>query len=142
VDGGEGDGPGLPGAPDIARDIADLLGIPHPPASPSRGPSALGAGHLILVAREPTGLSQRALAVGVGTSQSALARLETGNAIPRLRTLLRVADAAGFHLVLGLRRPGAPRPDPERLRVLGFDLVGTLHANPCGDPACADLPAP
>jgi DNA-binding XRE family transcriptional regulator len=57
--------------------------------------SSLGAGELILVRRELTGLSQRRLAARVGTSQPTLALLETGNRIPTLRTLLRIAEAAG-----------------------------------------------
>lgn len=117
----------LPEELDIATGIRAFLEIPPP--LQATGPSPLGAGHLILVARELTGLSQRALAARVRTTQATVARLETGNAIPRLRTLLRIAEAAGFHLVLGLRRPDAPQPDPAHLRAQGFDFVGTLRAN-------------
>ena len=70
-------------------------------------PSPLGAGYLILVVRELTGLTQRHLAGRIGTSQPTLATLETGNRVPTIRTLLRVADATGFELVIGLRRPNA-----------------------------------
>lgn len=51
----------------------------------------------------------------VGTSQSALAATESGNRMPTIRTLLRVANAAGFELVIGLRRSGAPVTDPTAL---------------------------
>ena len=76
-------------------------------ASQSPTPSPLGAGYLILVVRELSGLSQRALAHAIGTSQPTLATIETGNRVPTSRTLLRVADATGFELVIGLRRPNA-----------------------------------
>ena len=92
--------------------------------------SPLGAGHLILVARELSGLSQRDLARSVGTSQPTLATLETGIRTPTIRTLMRVAKATGFELVIGLRRPGARQPDPDTLHAQGFDLLGTLRPDP------------
>jgi len=92
--------------------------------------SPLGAGYLILVVRELSGLSQRSLARAIGTSQPTLATLETGNRIPTIRTLMRVARSAGFELVIGLRRPGAPPPDPAILHAQGFDLLGTLRPDP------------
>ena len=97
---------------------------------PSAAASPLGAGYLILVVRELSGLSQRALAHAIGTSQPTLATLETGNRVPTIRTLLRVADATGFELVVGLRRPNIPAPNPTELHAQGFDLVGTLKPNP------------
>jgi transcriptional regulator with XRE-family HTH domain len=93
-------------------------------------PSPLGAGYLILVVRELSGLSQRSLARAIGTSQPTLATLETGNRTPTIRTLMRVARSAGFELVIGLRRPGAPRPDPDILHAQGFDLLGSLRPDP------------
>ena len=83
--------------------------------------------------RELTGLSQRHLADRIGTSQPTLATLETGNRTPTLRTLMRVADATGFELVIGLRRPNNPAPNPDALRAQGFDLLGTLRRNPQDD---------
>ncbi len=112
------------------------VNIGHPPdteidiglGSETR-PSPLGAGYLILVVRELSGLSQRQLAARTDTSQPNLASLETGNRIPTVRTLMRIADAAGFELVIGLRHPDAPTPDPDVLHAEGFDLVGTLQPN-------------
>ena len=43
--------------------------------------------------RVARGLSQRDLAERVGTTQSAIARLESGGRPPRIDTLLRIADA-------------------------------------------------
>jgi transcriptional regulator with XRE-family HTH domain len=93
-------------------------------------PSPLGAGYLILVVRELSGLSQRSLARAVGTSQPTLATLETGNRTPTIRTLMRVAQATGFELVIGLRRPGARSPDPDVIHAQGFDLLGALRPDP------------
>lgn len=98
----------------IAAD-PDLSWLSEPDAEPESKPktaqaSSLGAGHLILVARELTGLSQRKLAAKAGASQPALAKLETGNGIPSIRTLLRIADAAGFELVIASGDRRAARP--------------------------------
>ena len=105
--------------------IGPITQTPPPPQ-----PSPLGAGYLVLVVRELTGMSQRVLARSIGTSQPTLATLETGNRTPTLRTLMRVADATGFELVIGLRRPNNPAPNPDALRAQGFDLLGTLKPNP------------
>ena len=43
---------------------------------------------------------------------------------------MRVADATGFQLVIGLRRTNTPAPNPNTLRTQGFDLLGTLKPNP------------
>ncbi len=55
--------------------------------------------------RQARGLSQRELAEIVGTTQSAIARLERGGRPPRIDTLLRIADALDCDLVVDL----APR---------------------------------
>ncbi|MBA3764565.1 MAG: helix-turn-helix transcriptional regulator [Actinobacteria bacterium] len=61
-------------------------------------------------ARELTGLSQRRLAARLGTSQPTIATIESGNRTPTIRTLMRIAGATGFELVIGLRSPGAASP--------------------------------
>jgi predicted transcriptional regulator len=53
--------------------------------------------------RQQKGLSQRELAELVGTTQSAIARLERGGRPPRIDTLLRIADALECDLVVDLR---------------------------------------
>jgi DNA-binding XRE family transcriptional regulator len=53
-------------------------------------PSPLGAGFLILVVRELTGLSQRRLASRIGTSQPTLATLESGNRRPTIADARRL----------------------------------------------------
>ena len=113
----------VPGDTDFG--IGPITQIPPLPQ-----PSPLGAVYLILVVRELTGMSQRVLARSIGTSQPTLATLESGNRIPTVRTLLRVAGATGFELVIGLRRPNNPASNPEVLRAQGFDLLGALTQNP------------
>lgn len=48
-------------------------------------------------------LSQADLARLVGTTQSAIARLERGGRPPRIDTLLRIADALDCELVVAMR---------------------------------------
>jgi hypothetical protein len=43
---------------------------------------------------------------------------------------MRVAAAAGFDLVIGLRRTEAAAPDPATLERQGFALLGMLRADP------------
>ena len=56
----------------------------------------------LVKARLRAGLSQAELARRMGTSQSAIARLESGQTLPSTKTLLRYAQATGsrFHLRL------------------------------------------
>lgn len=91
----------------------------------------MGAGYLVLVARELTGLSQRRLAQRVGTTQPSLAKIESGSRIPTLRNMLRVATAAGYELVLGLIGADEDPPLPDELDP--FALVGVLRLNPEDD---------
>lgn len=53
--------------------------------------------------RQAKGFSQRELAELVGTTQSAIARLERGGRPPRIDTLLRIADALECDLVVDLK---------------------------------------
>ena len=52
--------------------------------------------------REARGLSQRELAELIGTTQSAIARLEGGNVSPSLPTLDKIADALDAELSVSL----------------------------------------
>ena len=53
--------------------------------------------------RKERGLSQADLAELVGTTQSAIARLESGGRPPRIDTLLKIANALECDLVVELR---------------------------------------
>jgi len=97
-------------------------------------------GRQLQEARQHAHLTQRDLADRVGTSQSAIAKLEQGDANPTIDTLTRCAAAAGFavHLTLvplpvvdpvverykrdvdrTLLRENLRKPVAERLRSLG-----------------------
>jgi predicted transcriptional regulator len=56
--------------------------------------------------RGAIGMSQRELAELVGTTQSAIARLERGGRPPRIDTLLKIAEALECDLIVDLK----PRP--------------------------------
>jgi ribosome-binding protein aMBF1 (putative translation factor) len=57
--------------------------------------------------RQAAGLSQTEIAARMGTSQSAVARLESGTADVRASTLERYAAAVGGQISWKLDRPGA-----------------------------------
>jgi transcriptional regulator with XRE-family HTH domain len=61
------------------------------------------SGNLIKEARQRSRLSQRQLARAAGTSQSIVARYETGDVLPSLAQLQRLLEAAGFELKVELR---------------------------------------
>lgn len=63
---------------------------------------ALDVGEQIRDAREEAGLSQRDLAAKMGTSQAAIARLESGGVGATLTTLHRVAAALGRRIIVEL----------------------------------------
>lgn len=57
-------------------------------------------------ARRAAGISQRELSRRTGVPQSAIARIERGQQIPRADTLDRLLEACGFELRLGPARGG------------------------------------
>ncbi len=72
----------------------------------------LAFGQLIYDLRTAAGLSQRALAERMGTTQSVISRLEEGGgAKNRLDTLARVAEALDRHLIVSF-----PEKVPARLK--------------------------
>ena len=62
-------------------------------------------GQLIRDARRSAGLSQQALASRMGTTQSAVAGLESDRSSPRVATLERALRACGRELSLTAREP-------------------------------------
>jgi len=56
----------------------------------------------LIRARQRAGLSQAELAARMGTSQSTIARLESGQTLPSTKTLLRFAKATGSKVHLRL----------------------------------------
>jgi transcriptional regulator with XRE-family HTH domain len=69
---------------------------------------------LLIAARSRAKLTQSELAARMGTSQSTIARLESGTAQPSLSTLKRLAHATGMRLKITLE-PG-PRRRQARAR--------------------------
>jgi transcriptional regulator with XRE-family HTH domain len=66
-------------------------------------------------ARRAAGLSQRELSRLAGVPQSAIARIERGQQVPRADTLERLLKACGFELRLGpVRGAGVDRRETER----------------------------
>jgi DNA-binding XRE family transcriptional regulator len=56
----------------------------------------------MIAARVRAGLTQAQLAKRMGTTQSVVARLESGRQLPSMKTLLRYADATGSRARLRL----------------------------------------
>lgn len=78
--------------------------------APDEGWFFAGIAAQVAEQRRARDLSQAELASLVGTSQSAIARLESGGRPPRIDTLLRIADALDCELDVELR----PRTTPKR----------------------------
>src|SRR5439155_9279562 len=58
--------------------------------------------HLVREARKRAGLTQAELAARVGTTQSAIARLERGKTTPTLQRISDLVRACGFDLTIGM----------------------------------------
>jgi DNA-binding Xre family transcriptional regulator len=102
---GRGEAPeALGGSGDSARDdVAEVPGLPLLPGFREMALRRMSAERRRLVAdltaqRRSAGLSQTEIAARMGTSQSAVARLETGDADVRVSTLERYAAAIGSEL--------------------------------------------
>ena len=67
--------------------------------------------------RKARGLSQKELAELTGTTQSAIARLESGGRPPRIDTLLRIAEALDCELIVELRPRTNAKGDQVSTRV-------------------------
>lgn len=78
---------------------------------------------LVIRLRMERGFSQEELARRVGTSASAIARLESGNHRPSVETLRRVARALDRGLVIGFEPslPGRPASPSGRRRAGGTE---------------------
>ncbi len=74
---------------------------------------------LVREARRRAALSQRELAERAGTTQSAIARLETGRSTPSFDTVLRLVRLCGLDLeVMLVERDGSDWAQAQRLRGL------------------------
>src|SRR4051812_24162872 len=103
------------------------------PEEPKADPLAASVAAAIGKLRREAGLSERAAAKKLGTSQTQLRRMEDPRYLPSLRSLARVATAYGAHLVVSFdhqdekpkaevpaakaapaREPAAPRATPAK----------------------------
>jgi transcriptional regulator with XRE-family HTH domain len=79
---------------------------------PDQGWFFAGIAEQVTEQRKARGLSQKELAELTGTTQSAIARLESGGRPPRIDTLLRIAEALDCELIVELR----PRTNPKETK--------------------------
>lgn len=91
---------------------------------------AIGVGYLVLTLRELAGLSQRTLAKRASTSQGAITRVETGAHTPSIPSVLRLAHAVGYRVVMGLASPDVAAIEPAVLTLEDLTLVGLLVPDP------------
>ncbi len=56
----------------------------------------------LIAARIKQGMTQQDIAKKIGTKQSAIARLESGNSNPSLKFLQKIADVLGYTLTIHL----------------------------------------
>lgn len=68
---------------------------------------------LVIKHRAAAGLSQKELAQRIGTSHSAISRLESGRHKTSVETLQRVADALGVRFVFGFESGPSDTPTRE-----------------------------
>ena len=82
-------------------------------------------GQLIYDLRTEAGLSQRELAERMGTTQSAIARMEGGGTRPTLDTLENLAAAVGRELVVGVGERLSENPTIAKLVREGHAVVSS-----------------
>lgn len=87
---------------DLAELKARLLEDPETRAEYEALEPEFAIARELIAARTRAGLSQAEVAERMGTSQSTVARLESGRSLPSLRTLERYANATGSRTVVKL----------------------------------------
>ncbi|MBA3743565.1 helix-turn-helix transcriptional regulator [Sporichthya sp.] len=87
----------------------------------------MDVGELITRCRHESRLTLRALAEKSGTSHSTLSAYENGRKSPSLATLQRILDAAGYDLVVDVRRqPLELDPDKRGREIVELLELGQL----------------
>lgn len=87
--------------------------VAPPPEEPPRAdPLASAVAEAVAKLRRSAGLSERAAARRLGTSQTQLRRMEDPRYLPSLRSLARVAAAYGYRLAVEFQPQDAPKPKP------------------------------
>lgn len=85
---------------------------------------AMGVGYLVLKARAAADMSQAQLARAIGTSQPTIARWESGSQVPSVRSMMKIAEATGFELAVGLHRPADSAEELFAVEVIGAGRSG------------------
>jgi len=75
---------------------------------------ALAIADLVILHRTRIGLTQETLAERMGTSVSAISRLESGFHVPSLETLRKLAEALGGRVKIDIVDVAAPKVRPKR----------------------------
>lgn len=81
----------------LARLKKEWLGDPEFRAAYAALEPEFAVARAIISARRHANLTQKQLAERMGTTQSVVARLESGRVMPSMKTLFRVAEATGTH---------------------------------------------
>ena len=89
---------------DLATLKARILANPEARAEYEAQASEFELAHELIAARTRAGLTQAELAQRMNTTQSTIARLESGRTLPSMRTLARFAEATGSRAVVKLER--------------------------------------
>lgn len=87
---------------DLAKLKARLLTNPEVRAEYDVQAPEFDIAHELIAARTRAGLTQAELAERMHTTQSTIARLESGRTMPSMRTLARYAEATGSRAVVRL----------------------------------------
>lgn len=85
---------------------------PPPEEAQRPDPLASAVAEAVAKLRRTAGLSERAAARRLGTSQTQLRRMEDPRYLPSLRSLARVAAAYGYRLTVDFVAQDAPKPKP------------------------------
>ncbi len=97
----------------IAEDIEGSLKDPDERIEHERLAPFEALARLVIMRRATLGLSQRELAARMGTTPSAISRIESGQHATNARTLMRLATALDARAVLGLQYGPSAHPQRE-----------------------------
>jgi ribosome-binding protein aMBF1 (putative translation factor) len=97
----------------IVADIEGSLTGPDERAEHERLAPFEALARLVIMRRAALGLSQRELAACMGTTPSAISRIESGQHATNARTLMRLAKALDARAVLGFQYGPSAHPQRE-----------------------------
>ncbi|MGA7671294.1 MAG: helix-turn-helix transcriptional regulator [Nitrolancea sp.] len=109
--------------------LADQLESPDVRAEWDRTAPARAVAHRVLAYRVEHGLSQTALGKLLGMPQPAIARIESGEHVPTIDTLVRLSDGLGIEFSLNIVPPSkeAALISDEVQRAPVVEEAATIH---------------